>query len=454
MGKPTISIIIRTKNEERWIGHCLKSIEEQDFKDFEIILVDNQSTDHTVEVAKRFKLAKVLSIDKFKPGKALNEGIKVSSGKFLVFLSAHCIPETNKWLSLLLANYQSKDNIAGVYGRQLPLSFTDDIDKRDLLIVFGRDRRVQEKDFFFHNANSMIPREIWEKYPFDENVSNIEDRVWGKAVINNGYKIIYDPEAAVFHHHGLHQGNSPKRARGVVSVIESNNLGLPDELPKTMHPDQANIIAVIPISKDIEKSSTPYKLLSKLIIDLKSTNFINDIFLVSSNEQITIDLNTKWVNRELIKDSSNLGIEELLKFSLGFIESKSIFPDAILYANYEYPFRPENIFDEMITKSQYGGFETIFMGLERYNHYWHLDTAGNMAIVDKSLASNKKRDPIYEACYGLGCLTSSSIIRAGKLIGGSIGIMEIEDNPRFTLRYSKSDASNKLIENLMENKYE
>ena len=452
MNTPTISIIIRTKNEERWIGHCLKSIEDQDFKDFEIILVDNQSTDHTVEVANRFNLDKVVSIDKFKPGKSLNDGIRASSGKFLVFLSAHCIPENNKWLSTLLVNFQSNDNIAGVYGRQLPLSFTDDIDKRDLLIVFGRDRRVQEKDFFFHNANSMIPREIWEKYPFDEDVPNIEDRVWGKAVINDGYKIIYDPQAAVFHHHGLHQGNSPKRARGVVSVIESNNLGLPEELPRSMHPGQATIIAVIPVNKNIKKDSIAYKLLSKLIEDIKSSNFINEIFLVSSDEKITIDLNTGWVNRELIKDSSILGIEELLKFSLDFIESKSIFPDAILYANYEYPFRPKNIFDEMIAKSQFGGFETIFMGLERYNHYWHLDSEGDMVLVDKSLASNKKRDPIYEACYGLGCLTSSSIVRAGKLIGGSIGIMEIEDNPRFTLRYTKSDASNHLIESLLDKK--
>ena len=40
-----ISIIVRTKNEERWIGHCLKSIFEQKYESFEVILVDNCSTD-------------------------------------------------------------------------------------------------------------------------------------------------------------------------------------------------------------------------------------------------------------------------------------------------------------------------------------------------------------------------------------------------------------------------
>lgn len=53
--------------------------------------------------------------------------------------------------------------VAGVYGRQEPMSFSSDLDKRDLLITFGLDRRVQMKDSFFHNANSMIRREIYRK---------------------------------------------------------------------------------------------------------------------------------------------------------------------------------------------------------------------------------------------------------------------------------------------------
>ena len=51
--KPKVSIIIRTKNEERWITSCLKSIYSQTFKNFEIILVDNFSTDNTVKKAQQ-----------------------------------------------------------------------------------------------------------------------------------------------------------------------------------------------------------------------------------------------------------------------------------------------------------------------------------------------------------------------------------------------------------------
>ena len=52
MKNPKVSIIIRTKNEERWISKCLKAIRKQKFQDYEIILVDNNSNDKTVEKAK------------------------------------------------------------------------------------------------------------------------------------------------------------------------------------------------------------------------------------------------------------------------------------------------------------------------------------------------------------------------------------------------------------------
>src|SRR5262249_51690853 len=143
---------------------CLQAVFAQDQKDIEVIIVDNHSTDKTVEKAKRFPV-KVLEVDDYLPGKALNVGFKASSGVYIVCLSAHCVPVNDQWLSNLLNNFNDS-KVAGVYGRQEPLSFTSDFDKRDLLITFGLDRRVQIKDSFFHNANSMIRRDVWEKIPF------------------------------------------------------------------------------------------------------------------------------------------------------------------------------------------------------------------------------------------------------------------------------------------------
>jgi len=424
----TISIIIRTKNEEKWIGRCLEALFSQKVAaGLEVVLVDNNSTDHTVEVAKRYPVNKIININKFLPGKALNDGIRVSTGDYIVCLSAHCIPEKENWLQTMLVNFIDNSTIAGVYGRQLPLSFTDPVDKRDLLIVFGLDKRIQEKDYFFHNANSMIPRSVWEKYPFNEQVTNIEDRVWGKEVIHNGYKIIYEPEAAVFHHHGLHQGNTRKRVKGVVSILERMDAKILNGLPYSMIPENINVAAIIPIVGKISKNNKKFDSLKKSIDYLKKSRFINSIYCVAEEKSLSELVGARWIDRNAIKKADSLSLNMILNHTLKLIESNGDFPESILYVNHDYINRPHGIFDELVTDSQYKGCDTVFPGLIDYGHYWYQNEEKEFAQTDPSLKSREKRDPLYKALYGLGCLTATWVIRSGQMIGGKIGILEVSN---------------------------
>ena len=111
-----VSIIIRGKNEEDWLGLCLKSIHEQTFKDFEIIYVDNQSDDASLKIAKEFKVDKIKKIKEFLPGRAINQGIKLSQGKYIVILSAHCIPKDRNWLSRMVKSIKPKKLLGFMVG--------------------------------------------------------------------------------------------------------------------------------------------------------------------------------------------------------------------------------------------------------------------------------------------------------------------------------------------------
>jgi Glycosyltransferases involved in cell wall biogenesis len=161
-----VSIIIRTKNEEQWIEMCIRKILEQSYKNIEIIIVDNNSTDKTLQKIIKYKI-KTIKIKKFLPGKAINLGIKKSKGEIIVCLSAHCIPVDKFWLKNLVKDL-SKKKIAAVYGKQKPLPYSSAFDKRDLYNTFGDEKRIQSKDTFFHNANSAFHKKIWLKNHFDE----------------------------------------------------------------------------------------------------------------------------------------------------------------------------------------------------------------------------------------------------------------------------------------------
>ena len=215
--------MIRTRNEEKWIGRCLTAISMQDVPQFEIVLVDNDSVDGTLEIAGRFG-CRVVSIPRreFRYGKALNLGIEHATGEYVAIVSGHCIPTHDHWLASLVANFSDK-TVAGVYGRQVPLPDSDAVDKRDLWTTFGVERRVQRTEHFFHNANSMIRRDVWQELPFDDALNGVEDRDWALKMVERGYTIVYEPLAAVHHHHGIHQTGDPKRAERVVRVIEMIN---------------------------------------------------------------------------------------------------------------------------------------------------------------------------------------------------------------------------------------
>ena len=383
-------------------------------------------------VSKTIFSPKIVSIENFRPGHSINEGIRVSSGNYIVCLSAHCVPKSPLWLTQLLSNFADNPKLAGVYGRQLPVSFTSAVDKRDLLIVFGLDRRIQIKDYFFHNANSMIRRDIWKTLPFDENVTNIEDRVWGKAVIDAGYQIIYDPLAEVYHHHGLHQGNNKERAEGVVSVIQNVEKEWINELPFSLKPEQINIVAILPIVGYIEINSPEHQLLLKTINEIRESEFLKRIYILSYQNEI-FDKEIHWINRDLILDADKMGIDQIMQCALNLIELQGDYPESLIYVNYDYLSRPQKLFDELIYDAQYKGCDTVFPGFPEYSHLWVKKDNDGFKQIDESLKPRELREPVYRALYGLGCLISSSIIRAGKFIGNNVGIIPIDDI-KYTIR--------------------
>ena len=83
-----LSVIIPTLNEEKTLPLLLKSIGKQNFKGYEIIIADANSTDKTVEVAKKHKCKVVLG---GLPGPGRNNGAKVAKGDLLLFLDADVI---------------------------------------------------------------------------------------------------------------------------------------------------------------------------------------------------------------------------------------------------------------------------------------------------------------------------------------------------------------------------
>ena len=161
------------------------------------------------------------------------------------------------------------------------MSFSSLSDKRDLLLVFGLDRKIQIKDSFFHNANSIVRKDVLKDIPFDSKATNIEDRLWGQEVIKQGLKILYEPEASVFHYHGIHQDGNSERLKNVVRIIENESY---DFKVGKIKPDDLNIVAIIPIKGKSPLLGKKSRLNYTLDCALNS-KYISNIFITTDHEK-------------------------------------------------------------------------------------------------------------------------------------------------------------------------
>jgi glycosyltransferase involved in cell wall biosynthesis len=83
----TISVIISAYNEEKYIDYCLLSLEKQDYKNHEVIVVDDGSSDQTKGIVKQHN-CKLVALNHLGTAIARNTGAKQAKGEILVFLDA------------------------------------------------------------------------------------------------------------------------------------------------------------------------------------------------------------------------------------------------------------------------------------------------------------------------------------------------------------------------------
>jgi glycosyltransferase involved in cell wall biosynthesis len=137
MSDKEVSILIRAKNEERYIGQTLSALYSQTYRNFEVLIVDSGSTDRTLEMARKYPV-NIYEIrpEDFTWGYALNYGFQRSRGKYVVCLSAHTLPLSDEWLALLISNF-CDNNVAAVMSKNLPFPNCNPFDRRGLLKKFN-----------------------------------------------------------------------------------------------------------------------------------------------------------------------------------------------------------------------------------------------------------------------------------------------------------------------------
>tara|TARA_B100000287_G_scaffold17224_1_gene17281 strand:- start:1007 stop:1645 length:639 start_codon:yes stop_codon:yes gene_type:complete len=206
-----VSVIIRNKNEERWIGHAIQSV--VDFTNNpEIIIVDNNSTDDSRRIISTFDYLdiKTIKINEYTPGSSLNRGVELATSDTVLILSAHCVIthcNLNKIDELLKAH-------VAIWGKQIPIWNGKKINRRYVWSNFKNRDDVnyfckEENRPFLHNALCFYNKQFLLENPFNEKLSGKEDRYWAIDRLEEGHNIYYD-SSLIAHHHYTDNGSTWK----------------------------------------------------------------------------------------------------------------------------------------------------------------------------------------------------------------------------------------------------
>lgn len=205
-----ISVIIRCKNEERYIGHSIQSVLDN-FLNPEIIIIDNNSTDESVDIINMFKKwnnIKYHNINEYTPGKAINTGVSLATNDYILVMSAHC--ELQKCI-VSDELFNLLDNYVSVFFKQIPIYKGKRITPRYIWSHFIDEDVINmyskiENRHFLHNALALYKKDFLIKNPFDPSLYGKEDRYWAIDIVKKGHSYLYTPKYIQAKHYFTNNG--------------------------------------------------------------------------------------------------------------------------------------------------------------------------------------------------------------------------------------------------------
>ena len=204
INEPRFSVIIPAYNAEKTLTSCLRSLADQSLHKglYEVILVDDGSSDNTAGIAKGFDVKYIFQTNQG-PASARNNGVASAKGEFILFTDSDCVPD-HRWIEEMVKPFQGTEVVAvkGAYKT-----------KQKTLVAKFAQAEFEDRYDFLQKSNSIDMIDTYSAAfkkdlflnmgGFDSSfpVANNEDTELSYRLSDAGYHMVFNPHALVYHVH-------------------------------------------------------------------------------------------------------------------------------------------------------------------------------------------------------------------------------------------------------------
>lgn len=200
MKSPTVSVVIPAYNEETHIAACLDAISRQTVVPYEVIVVDNNSTDQTVVIARRYPFVRVVREPRQGIVYARNAGFVAARGDIIgrIDVDTHVAPD---WIAQLTRIFQdgSVDGVSGSIGFY-DVPFQSLFSRADGLFRQYLARNLKKcNELFLFGGNMAIRRKVWQevRHTLCSERAYHEDMDLAAHLAHSPYSLLYDKRLRV-----------------------------------------------------------------------------------------------------------------------------------------------------------------------------------------------------------------------------------------------------------------
>lgn len=191
-----ITVAVPVKDRREQMERCLASLLQQDHPSYEVLVLDNESSDGTPDACQVLgsKSAVPVRVEVVPGtvGAVRNQAGHLAKGEFLAFTDSDCVAEPG-WLSAMARSLRADDRLGIVCGRTRPQD----------PVVKGWPATIEVSDWSgrFESCNIAVRAEAFRQSDgFDEQIGHFwEDTAAGYALIRNGWKTAFVPDAIIYH---------------------------------------------------------------------------------------------------------------------------------------------------------------------------------------------------------------------------------------------------------------